>query len=159
MKFAAKWSIVPTFNVITIVSFIFWNRKLLLMFSDAKIVKVGKRFMLKLHDLVHWMYKSPGYDTQQHGVVRFQCWGSGECGMTSSLSLFPGLLCSLLENWSEYHICYICIYPTPPPPAGCDTRSIFMWSTAGLNSVFLLLESLPGKRTHSIQLWTHSWGG
>ena len=46
--------------------------------------------------------------------------------------------------------CYIytldvCIYPTPPPWAGCDIRSFFLfkWSTFGLNSVFLLLELLP----------------
>ena len=30
-----------------------------------------------------------------------------------------------------------CIYPTPPLRAGCETRSILKWSTAGLNSKFL----------------------
>ena len=31
---------------------------------------------------------------------------------------------------------YVYIYPTPPPWAGCDTRSNFKWSSAGLNSEF-----------------------
>ena len=32
----------------------------------------------------------------------------------------------------------ICIYPTLLPLSRCDIRSIFKWSTAGFNSVFLL---------------------
>ena len=38
---------------------------------------------------------------------------------------------------------YLCIYPTPPPQAECDTRSIFKWSKACFNSGFLLLDWLP----------------
>ena len=30
----------------------------------------------------------------------------------------------------------VCIYPTPPPQTGCNKRSIFKQSTAGLNSDF-----------------------
>ena len=43
------------------------------------------------------------------------------------------------------------IYPTPPT---CDSRSIFKQSTAGLNSVLLLLDSFPyqGKKIQSLSL-------
>ena len=27
------------------------------------------------------------------------------------------------------------VYPTPPPWAGCDTKSIFKWNKAGLNQI------------------------
>ena len=49
-------------------------------------------------------------------------------------------------NWnftSHLHTCiHICIYPTPLPQAGYDTRSIFKQCKAGLNSVFLFLDWL-----------------
>ena len=35
-------------------------------------------------------------------------------------------------------------YPNSSPQTGCDTRSIFKRSTAGLNSVFFLLHNLCG---------------
>ena len=38
---------------------------------------------------------------------------------------------------------YACIYSTLLLLAGCDTRSIFKESIAGLISVFLLLDWLP----------------
>ena len=38
---------------------------------------------------------------------------------------------------------HICIHLTPLLQEGCDTRSIFKWSTAGLDSVFFLLDWLP----------------
>ena len=36
----------------------------------------------------------------------------------------------LKDDYEEYQVC---IYPTPPPKAGCDTRSIFKQSKAGFN--------------------------
>ena len=35
-----------------------------------------------------------------------------------------------------YIFCIFCNYPTPPPRTGCDTRSIFKWSTISLNKEF-----------------------
>ena len=41
------------------------------------------------------------------------------------------------------HFLIFCIYPTPPLWVGCNTKSIFSWSTGGLNFVFLFLNWLP----------------
>ena len=52
-----------------------------------------------------------------------------------------------LLNWNDWsqkaaavtsilYVEKVCIYPTPPPWVGSDTRSIFKWSTTGLNSDF-----------------------
>ena len=39
---------------------------------------------------------------------------------------------SKTRNWTSD----VCLYPDSPPLAGCDSRSIFKWSTCGLNTEF-----------------------
>ena len=50
----------------------------------------------------------------------------------------------------------VCIHPPPPLWAGCNTRSVFKWSKAGLNSVFFFLARLSyqGQRAQSSQLFS-----
>ena len=40
---------------------------------------------------------------------------------------------------NSYFFFLLCVYPTPPPWAGCNTRSIFKWNKAGLNLEFSFL--------------------
>ena len=42
----------------------------------------------------------------------------------------------IIRIWFLYVWMYVYIYPTPPPWAECDTRSIFEQSIAGLKAVF-----------------------
>ena len=46
------------------------------------------------------------------------------------------------KHWFQKWDCFykIYIYSISPPQVGCDTRSIFKWSTAGLNSISFLLD-------------------
>ena len=51
-------------------------------------------------------------------------------------------------NWqTKCQVCWsawwVCIYPTLLTRGGYNTGSIFMWSKAGLNSVFILIDWLP----------------
>ena len=50
----------------------------------------------------------------------------------------------------------VCIYPTPPPKSGCDTRSVLKQGSAGLNSEFSF--SKAKEPCLSYYLSTAGWG-
>ena len=57
-------------------------------------------------------------------------------------STFPNTVHKVVLSF--YNITFntwVCIYPTPPSQAVCNTRSIFKWSTAGFNAEFFLLKA------------------
>ena len=79
---------------------------------------------------------------------------------TCILFLLLEYICFSINLFCVLHVFLLsasqqCINPTLLPWAGCDTRSIFNWSLAGLNSEFSFLKT--DYQTKPDILFTHSW--
>ena len=67
--------------------------------------------------------------------------------MKHNFSLFSHIINFILKGNHERQVY---IYPTPPPHAGCDTKSILKWSKASLNTEFVFFGG-GGIKTYSVK--------
>ena len=61
------------------------------------------------------------------------------------------------RNPVRIELIIVCICPTSPLQAGCDTRSIHKQNKAGLNSIFLLFDWLPNEHCLHQVCWKHGF--